>query len=64
MLLFCLVWVAMSALVTWPYAEIIENIKKPIDRVIARMVFAVGGPVILLAGLVFNLLDLVMPEGW
>lgn len=59
-----LVWAAITGIVVYPYEEKIEQVKNPVVRIIARIVFAVGAPAILISGVVLDILDKIMPEDW
>ena len=64
MWLLILIWAAITGIVVYPYEEKIEQVKNPVVRIIARIVFAVGAPAILISGIVLDILDRIMPEDW
>lgn len=63
---FCIsvIWVAISVLTLYPYEEKFEKVKNPVARIIARIVFAVGAPAILISSFIIEILDRIMPEDW
>ena len=58
------IWAAITGIVVYPYEEKIEQVKNPVARIIARIVFAAGAPAILISGMVLSILDRIMPEDW
>lgn len=52
-----LVWVAATVVVTIPYVNQIENLKDDRDKIFSYIVFAVGGPAILISGFIVDVLE-------
>ena len=50
-------WMAISVVVAAPYVKQIENMEDKSKKVISCIVFAVGGPVIILSGFVIETLE-------
>lgn len=52
-----LLWIAVTMIATIPYVNQIENLRDDKDKVFSYILFAVGGPAILLSGLVVEILE-------
>ena len=53
-----LIWVAMSGIVMWPYINEIENLETRSQKVISYILFAAGGPLILITGWITTQLEM------
>ena len=56
--LIALIWAAMSGVVMWPYINEIENLETKSQKVISYILFAVGGPLILITGWITTQLEM------
>ena len=56
--LMALIWVAMSGIVMWPYINEIENLETRRQKVISYILFAAGGPLILITGWITTQLEM------
>lgn len=56
--LMALIWVAMSGIVMWPYINEIENLETRSQKVISYILFAAGGPLILITGWITTQLEM------
>lgn len=52
-----LMWIAATMVVTIPYVNQIENLKDDRDKIFSYIVFAVGGPAILISGFIVDVLE-------
>lgn len=52
-----LMWVAATVVVTIPYINQIENLRDDRDKIFSYIVFAVGGPAILISGFIVDVLE-------
>ena len=51
------IWVAATAVVTIPYVNQIENLKDDRDKIFSYIVFAIGGPAILISEFIVDVLE-------
>ena len=56
--LIALIWVAMSGIVMWPYINEIENLETRSQKLISYILFAAGGPLILITGWITTQLEM------
>ena len=56
-IVFTIVWVAVSGLVTYPYINQIENLPKVEDKVFSYILFAAGGPLFFIVGFITDTLE-------
>ena len=59
----CILWSVCSLLVMIQYAPMCANMPTK-DRLLAGIIFIIGGPFFAIVNVLEAILDCIMPEGW
>lgn len=59
----CILWGTLSTISILEYLPVIAKLN-PTDKIVAFIVFAIGGPVFGINEILTTILDLIFPEGW